>query len=42
MCRSKLRALVLAITVVVVFVFPLLAPTPHRIDQAHFHLIQDA
>ena len=40
MRRSKLRVLVPLVTVTVVFAFPLLAPTPHRIDQAHFGLIQ--
>jgi hypothetical protein len=38
MRRSKL--VLLAVTVTVVFAFPLFAPTPHRIDQAHFDLIQ--
>jgi hypothetical protein len=41
MRRSWLRILVLAVAVAVVFAFPLLAPTAHRIDQAHFELIQD-
>jgi hypothetical protein len=31
----------LALLVIVTFFYPLLAPTAHRIDQAHFDLIKD-
>jgi hypothetical protein len=35
------RLLLLAAVAGVGFVYPLLAPTPHRIDQNHFELIKD-
>jgi hypothetical protein len=35
------RGLLLVLLAVVVGIFPLLAPTPHRIDHDHFALIQD-
>jgi hypothetical protein len=41
MRRFRFRLLVLALAVAVIFAFPLLAPTPHRVDQSHFDLVQD-
>jgi hypothetical protein len=38
--RRFSRLLLLALVVAVAGVYPLLAPTPHRIDQAHFDLIE--
>lgn len=37
--RRFVRILALAMLAVVVGFYPLLAPTPHRIDQTHFELI---
>jgi hypothetical protein len=42
MRQFKLRILVLVAAVAVLFGFPLLAPTPHHIDQAHFEMIQNS
>jgi hypothetical protein len=41
MRRSKLRILLIAMLVAVLGAFPLLAPTPHRIDQEHFELLKE-
>jgi hypothetical protein len=38
--RRFSRFLLLALVAVVIGLYPLLAPTPHRIDKAHFELIQ--
>jgi hypothetical protein len=38
--RRFSRLLLLALVIVVIGFYPLLAPTEHRIDQAHFELIQ--
>lgn len=40
MCRFA-RCVLLGLLAVVVGFYPLLAPTPHRIDDDHFALIQD-
>jgi hypothetical protein len=39
--RRFSRLLLLVLVAIVIGFYPLLAPTPHRIDQAHFELIQD-
>jgi hypothetical protein len=41
MRRFIVRFLLVTLVAVVIGFYPLLAPTPHRIDQAHFELIQD-
>jgi hypothetical protein len=41
MRRFISRFLLIALLAVVIGFYPLLAPTPHRIDQAHFELIQE-
>lgn len=41
MRRRLARLALLALLVIVTFFYPLLAPTAHRIDQAHFDLIED-
>jgi hypothetical protein len=39
MCRPKLRLLLVTVLLAVVGFYPLLAPTPHRIDAEHFALV---
>jgi hypothetical protein len=39
--RRFSRLLLLALVAIVIGFYPLLAPTPHRIDQEHFDLIQE-
>jgi hypothetical protein len=39
MCRRWNRILLAALIVLITFLYPLLAPTPHRIDPAHADLI---
>jgi hypothetical protein len=41
MRRFISRFLLIALLAVVVGFYPLLAPTPHRIDQAHFEMIKE-
>jgi hypothetical protein len=41
MRRFISRFLLIALLAVVIGFYPLLTPTPHRIDQAHFELIQE-